>query len=93
MVADESDSEESEVEDVSSDENDEGKSSVTVNKPTLRLSGGFQWGVVKSGEDATEKSSESETEEKEVRKYIYACLYVLVSEACGVHKYTLCLYM
>ncbi len=70
LVADDSDSEESEVEGISSDENGEGQTSVTEDKPTLRLSGGFQWGVgvVKSGEDAAEKSSESETEEKEVRK-------------------------
>lgn len=54
---------------IPSSDQEEGQRSSTEHKPTLRLSGGFQWnsGVVKSAEVTT--SSESEAEETKVLAY------------------------
>lgn len=67
MVDTDSESEGTDTQALSSDE-DQGQKSNTEHKPTLRLSGGFQWdmGVIKSSKLRDVNNSESETEEKEV---------------------------
>ena len=81
-VASDSDESDDDEEPMSSDEG-EGQRSISGHKPTLRLSGGFQWdvGVVSDTVGVAHDSSDSEMEVEEVRS-VFSAVVTLFNSIC-----------